>query len=63
MNKYSEKPGYDPVTAPVPGVDEKYKKELIEELANQGDPITPSANVNEPERKTVFKFPGGRIVK
>ena len=51
---------YDPVHAHVPGVNEEYRRQLLEEHINGGDPIPRS----EPPREEIISiFPGIKLVR
>jgi len=44
---------YDPVTAPVPGVDPKQRSNELKELSTAGDPLPPKPLSTE--EKVIFK--------
>jgi hypothetical protein len=42
FSKIESKKKYDPVTAPVPGVDQEYRQEILNEISCAGDPRQPA---------------------
>ena len=43
---------YDPVTATVPGVDQRYRQEILDEISLAGDPHGPKAVSETPVVET-----------
>lgn len=55
MFKRSENTNYDPVTAPVPGVNQEARQKEINTLyTNAGDPITPSEPKITPKKSKIL---------
>jgi len=51
---------YDPVTAPVPGIDPKQWADSINKYKNAGDPMPKR---EPPKEEIIFKLPGIRLVR
>lgn len=55
---FNEKPPYDPVTAPVPGVNQKMRAEELKSALSLGDPSSSKSPIVPQEKKVIFKIPG-----
>lgn len=53
---------YDPVTGPVPGVDQEARKRELEEIGKQGDYVPPKVEVTTNKtKKPKIELPGLKI--
>ncbi len=57
---FNKKTYYDPVHAPVPGIDESYAQQIRMEFINSGDPIP---KPEPPKERIVFNFAGIKLVR